>query len=143
MANIDPTLVLLMNLSKVQALIARKFDGLAAHGISFSDFMILYLIQQAAEKKVRRIDLANKLGLTASAVTRSLLPMEKIGLVARELNERDARVSYVTLTAAGRQLFADAEPTANGIAQEIIRPEKMKKIKPLTELLSDLGGNIL
>lgn len=139
---INPALKTLMNLSKVQAVISRRFDRLNIHGIGFNDFMILYLLQQSTDAKMRRIDLAEQIGLTASGITRMLLPMEKIGLVAREANERDARVSYVILTSAGKQLFEDAEKTASTLANEIIPALKPKAIKPLTELLTSLGGNI-
>jgi DNA-binding MarR family transcriptional regulator len=142
MSTIDSSLKTLMNLAKVQAVISRRFDRLNIHGIGFSDFMILYLLQQSVDGKMRRIDLADRIGLTASGITRMLLPMEKIGLVTREANERDARVSYVVLTSAGRQLFEDAKLTAEALAMEIIPIEKEKKLSPLTDLLATLGGNI-
>ncbi len=131
-----------MNLAKVQAVISRRFDRLNMHGIGFSDFMILYLLQQSVDGKMRRIDLADRIGLTASGITRMLLPMEKIGLVSREANERDARVSYVVLTPAGRQLFEDAKLTAEALATEIIPADREKKFNSLTDLLAMLGGNI-
>ncbi|NQX40742.1 MarR family transcriptional regulator [Pedobacter steynii] len=131
-----------MNLAKVQAVISRRFDRLNIHGIGFNDFMILYLLQQSAAGKMRRIDLADQIGLTASGITRMLLPMEKIGLVAREANERDARVSYVVLTSVGKQLFEEAEKTASALAGEIIPALKPKEMTLLTDLLTSLGGNI-
>jgi DNA-binding MarR family transcriptional regulator len=131
-----------MNLAKVQAVISRRFDRLSVHGIGFNDFMILYQLKQATGERMRRIDLAEKIGLTASGVTRMLLPLEKIGLIKREVNERDARVSYVVLTETGKQLFEDAKETANILAKEIIPAEKAKNITPLSDLLTDLGGNI-
>jgi len=71
-----------------------------------------------------------------------LLPLEKIGLVAREANERDARVSYATLTATGRYVFEEAMVTANALAKEIIPVEKVKNNRPLAELFRLLGGTI-
>lgn len=142
MSTINSSLKILINLAKVQAVISRRFDRLNMHGIGFSDFVILYLLQQSAGGKMRRIDLADRIGLTASGITRMLLPMEKIGLVSREANERDARVSYVVLTHAGRQLFEDAKLTAEAIAAEIIPKEREKKFNTLTDLLAMLGGNI-
>ena len=142
MSTINISLKTLMNLAKVQAVISRRFDRLNIHGIGFSDFMILYLLQQSVDGKMRRIDLADRIGLTASGITRMLLPMEKIGLVSREANERDARVSYVVLTPTGKQLFEDAKVTAEMLALEIIPTERQKKLSPLTDLLAILGGNI-
>ena len=133
---------MLMNLAKVQAALSRRFDRLSMHGISFNDFMILFLLHRAAGEQMRRIDLADNMGVTASGITRMLLPLEKIGLIKREANERDARVSYVALTAAGKRLYEDARETANALAKEIIPAEKIKNAGPLTDILAHLGGSI-
>lgn len=142
MSNINHSLRILMNLAKIQSVLSRRFDRLSIHGIGFSDFMILYLLSRAKGERMRRIDLAEKIGLTASGVTRMLLPLEKIGLVKRETNERDARVSYVVLTETGKQLFEDAKDTANSLAGEIIPAEKVPNMTTLSDILTDLGGNI-
>ncbi|MGE8426038.1 MAG: MarR family winged helix-turn-helix transcriptional regulator, partial [Sphingobacterium siyangense] len=86
---------------KVQSVITKKFDGLSLHGLSLTDFMILHILSQTSGNRLRRIDLAESTGLTASGITRIISPMEKMGLVVKEHNDRDARVSYVKLTAAG------------------------------------------
>ena len=132
---------LLMNLFKVQAIMARRFDRLSMHGIGFNDFLILYLLQQEGAR-IRPTDLAERSGLTASGVTRMLLPMEKIGLIAREANERDARVSFVVITAAGKRIYEEAMTTANGIAKEIVPPEYSKSNQTAANFLKTMGGNI-
>ncbi|MDO6433643.1 MarR family transcriptional regulator [Flavitalea sp. BT771] len=142
MSSINPSLRLLMNLFKIQAMMARKFDRLTMHGIGFNDFLILYLLQQGDEKRLRPTDLAEKTGLTASGVTRMLLPMEKIGLIARQANERDARVSFVTITVAGKRIYEEAMETANMIAKDIVPVEYGKNSLSLASLLKALGGNI-
>jgi DNA-binding MarR family transcriptional regulator len=142
MSNINSSLRLLMNLTKVQSLISRRFDRLSMHGIGFNDFTILYLLSKAEGEKMRRIDLADKIGLSASGVTRMLLPLEKIGLITREAHERDARVSYVVLTNTGKLVFEEAKETAGAVAKEILPTEKVKNAALLTNLLLDLGGNI-
>ena len=121
---------------------ARKFDRLSIHGIGFTDFMILHLLRHAPGEKLRRIDLAEKIGLTASGVTRLLLPMEKTGLVTREASERDARVSYAALTAAGRQVYEEASDTANAVAKEFI-PADMARNQSLAELFKLSGATII
>lgn len=139
---INEELIFLINMAKVQSVVARRFDALSVHGIGFSDFMILYLLSTAPEHKMRRIDLADKIGLTASGVTRLLAPIEKIGLVGREANQRDARVSYVVITANGKKIFEEAKVTAEIIAKEILPAKKRKSLRIMLELLADLGGNI-
>ena len=142
MSNINPALKLLMNLFRIQAMMSRRFDGLTMHGIGFNDFLILYLLHQAGGGKMRPTDLAERTGLTASGVTRMLIPMEKIGLIARQAGERDARVSLVVLTAAGKRIYEEALETANFIAKEIVPADYAKNNHPLVGLLKALGGNI-
>lgn len=139
---INADLLLLINITKVQAVLSRKFDALSVHGLSFNDFVILYILNSSSENKMRRIDLAEKIGLTASGVTRLLNPLEKIGLVSRESNERDARVSYVVITANGKKIFEEAQSTAENITKEIIPFKKDKSLRTLSDLLYELGGNI-
>lgn len=139
---ISNELLFLININKLQSVISRKFDSLSVHGLGFNDFVILYILITSSESKMRRIDLAEKIGLTASGVTRLLNPLEKIGLVSREINERDARVSYVVITPAGKTLFEEAKNTAENSTKDILSTKKSKSLKVFTELLSDLGGNI-
>jgi DNA-binding MarR family transcriptional regulator len=49
--------------------------------------------------------------VSASTITRMVAPMEKIGLVAREADERDARLGFVAITDAGREKLAEALTT--------------------------------
>jgi DNA-binding MarR family transcriptional regulator len=110
-----------------------KLSGL--HGLSFGDFMILYHLKHAHESRLRRTDLAEFMGLTASAVTRSVLPLEKIGLVERQPDPRDARVGYACLTRAGHRLFADASATAEGICQDALQAVPVSIAPLLKELV--------
>lgn len=139
---ISSELLFLMNINKLQSVIARKFDSLSVHGLGFNDFVILYILNQSSESKMRRIDLAEKIGVTASGITRLLNPLEKIGLVAREANERDARVSYVVITPNGKKIFEEAKVTAEYATKDILSSKKNKALKTATDLLFELGGNI-
>jgi len=139
---INGELNFLLNMAKVQSIVSRKFDSLSVHGIGFSDFMILYVLYNAPGQRMRRIDLAERIGLTASGVTRLLAPLEKIGLVGREVNERDARVSYVVITENGEKIFEESKVTAEQIANSLLPPKKGKAIQLMSELLAELGGNL-
>lgn len=83
----------------------------AIHGIGLSEFMVLKSLLDAPSHRLRRIDVAETIGRTASAVTRMLLPMEKIGLIEKVANERDARVSQVQLTKSGKKIVQEANLT--------------------------------
>ncbi|RQO65988.1 MarR family transcriptional regulator [Pedobacter sp. KBW06] len=123
---------------KTQAILSKKFDKLNIHGLGLSDFIILYLLKNSPNNQCRRIDLADRMGITASGITRLLAPMEKIGLVDRQSNTRDARVSYAVLTNVGEQIFEEAKITAEEVAEEIFSSLKKKNQGILLDVLNDL-----
>jgi len=96
--------------------------SMSAHGISFTEFTILHQLAEAPDNTLKRIDLADSVGLTASGVTRLLAPMNKIGLVEKEENPRDARVSLVKLSKAGRTIYQEASVTFGYKAAAILEP---------------------
>jgi len=65
-------------------------------------------VKNSTGSRLSRIDLAKRLCVSASTVTRATLLSEKIGLVGRKSDKRDARLSYVVLTAAGAKLLKHA-----------------------------------
>lgn len=92
----------------------------ALHGLGLSDFAALYHLAEAPGHRLRRVDLARRLALTPSGVTRLLSPLERRGIVAREQDGADARATYAVLTRSGRALVRDATATATGIAESIL-----------------------
>lgn len=112
---------LLINLINLNAKIQRLLSGpLSCHGISLTEYLVLRQLKRAPNLKMRRIDLAQAVGLSASGITRLLNPMQKIGLVAKEEAARDARVSLVGLTEAGEKILADAETSFDNVAQSLL-----------------------
>jgi len=109
-------------LARASASLSRRFDGRLGtwHGISLGDLAILLELRDAADGRLRRVDLAERLGVTASGVTRALMPLEKIGLVTRKADTSDARVSFAALTAAGRRRLEEALESAHLIGEEIV-----------------------
>jgi len=132
----------ILNIIKVQSVITKKFDGLSLHGLSLTDFMILHILSQASGNRLRRIDLAESTGLTASGITRIISPMEKMGLVVKEHNDRDARVSYVKLTAAGDRIFKEATVTAEHIANKLLDGMAVTDLLVFAAQLKSLGGDL-
>ena len=77
-------------------------------------------LHRAPDHKLRRVDLAERLAMSASSVTRLLAPLEKLGLVTREKHARDARVAFAALTPAGVQRVEEAETTLDRASEEIL-----------------------
>ena len=122
------------------AVISKNLDNSlgAIHGIGLTEYMVLLHLMKAQNHALRRIDIADALARTASGVTRLLVPMERIGLVEKETNQRDARVSLVKITPAGEELFQNATLTVNEKSASILKNLAPKQAKTLLELLDSL-----
>jgi len=73
----------------------------AEHGLTLSDFEVLLRLSRAPDRRMRRVDLADQVLLSASGVTRLLDGLERQGLVARASCDSDRRVVYAVLTDEG------------------------------------------
>jgi DNA-binding MarR family transcriptional regulator len=112
-----------LDLALARTLVLRHVDVPLGHhhGVSLSDLALLLELKDAPGEKLRRAELAEKLGITPSGVARQLAPLERIGLVGRESNPRDARLALVTLTDAGRRVADEAAATAEDAATSALK----------------------
>jgi DNA-binding MarR family transcriptional regulator len=137
-----PSLEFCFRLNRAYATLTRRLDiSLGTyHGLSFADFMVLASLSRAPGGRLRRIDLAEKLGLTASGITRALIPLEKIGLVKRQSDARDARVGYAAITPAGGRLLGDAMATAEQVSEDAVKAVTAKQLETASAALGALAG---
>jgi DNA-binding MarR family transcriptional regulator len=139
------SLTALFRLFRAQSFIEARVDpGLGAlHGLALREIMFLWQLDQAPGSRLRRVDLATRLNVSQSTVTRLALPLEKLGFVQREADPRDARVGYVLLTKAGRQRVAEARATLERMAMDIFRDRWTgKEIATLGDLLGRLTASL-
>lgn len=93
----------------------------AVHGISVNEFMMLLHLKRSASNRLSRVDLAKRMHVSASTITRMAAPMEKIGLIGRENDQRDARLVFVVATAAGQTVLSEALSTFSKRASYLFR----------------------
>ncbi|MFV0430826.1 MAG: MarR family winged helix-turn-helix transcriptional regulator [Alphaproteobacteria bacterium] len=130
---------LIMQQTHIASLLSRRLDlSLSVHGINFTEFSVMYHLFAAHESKLSRIALAEKIGLTASGVTRVLAPMEKNHLTTKESNPRDARQSLVVLTQTGMEVLENALVTIEDSTDIIFSLLSEKELDTLLGLLSRL-----
>jgi DNA-binding MarR family transcriptional regulator len=131
-----------LRLARAHAVLIRRFDSALGnhHGISFGDFQVLDHLSRAPGGRLRRVDLAERLGLTASGVTRTLLPLEKIGLVTRQPDPRDARVGYAAVTPTGQELMANATEIVDLVSRDALRALDPGQLAALSALLGQVAG---
>jgi len=130
-----------IQLFQAQALLEERFAGAlgAVHGLALREVLLLMHVAAAPRARLSRVDLARRLHVSASTVTRQTLPLEKLGFVGREADPRDARLAYVVLTEAGREAVANARTTLEHMAAEVFRD---RWSRPEIDALADLLGRL-
>jgi DNA-binding MarR family transcriptional regulator len=80
----------------------------ADHGLTISDYEVLLRLAQASDRRMRRVDLAEQVLLSASGITRLLEGLERAGYVDRAACDSDRRVVYAVLTDEGLAKLREA-----------------------------------
>lgn len=110
------------------------------HGLTLSDFEVLLRLSRAPERRMRRVDLAEQVLLSASGVTRLLDGLERQGLVERAACSADRRVVYAVLTEAGLERLRAAAETHFAQIDAILDARfDADEMAQLTALLDRLG----
>ena len=83
----------------------------ARYGLTGADFVVIVTLRRAgAPYAMPQARLMEALGLTSGTVSVRLDRLEKSGVVTRESDPANARVSVVTLTEKGQRLFDEVAP---------------------------------
>jgi len=112
------------------------------HGLTLNDYEVLLRLSRAPERKMRRVDLAEQVLLTASGITRLLDGLQASGYVDKAACSSDARVTYAVLTDAGHEkLRSAADLHVAGIHAKFAERYSDDEMATLAELLSRLDGS--
>lgn len=128
---------LLQSADEFRARLAGEFS--AVHGLSVNEFFLLMHLDKAPNRRLSRVELAKRMHVSASTVTRMVAPMEKIGVVDREADARDARFAFVTITETGRTKLNEAYATFQKRAGYMFQDRWTEaELNELSELLNRL-----
>jgi DNA-binding MarR family transcriptional regulator len=137
----EPDLTAWLRFLRAHAALTRELSSRleALHELTLSDFDVLVQLYFAEGRRMRRIDIARSVLLTASGITRLLDGLESCGLVAKERCSNDARVTYAVLTEAGVKKIEAARESHHADLEELFgsrySPEERRQ---LAELLGRL-----
>jgi DNA-binding MarR family transcriptional regulator len=100
-------------LLRAHASITRRFNAelVSEHGLTLNDYEVLLVLAHSPDRRLRRVDLSERVLLTPSGITRLLVGLEQCGYVERASCESDARVTYAQLTDDGLAKLRDAAKT--------------------------------
>ena len=132
----------LLRLLQISDALEERVSGAisSVHGLSLNEVFLLMHLDNAPLMRLPRVELARRLHVNASTVTRMAAPLEKIGLVSRKSDERDARLAFVVLTETGKTRLNEARTTLNHQAAKIFKDRWSDKD---LQQLSDLLGRLL
>jgi DNA-binding MarR family transcriptional regulator len=118
-----PELTAWVGLLRGHATTTRRFNAelVAEHGLTLNDYEVLLHLSRADDRRLRRVDLAERVLLTPSGITRLLEGLERAGFVERAACDSDARVTYAQLTDAGEEKLLEAAESHVGAIRLFFR----------------------
>ena len=138
-------LTVITNLFRAYASLEERFSGELnnIHGLALKEMILLMFLENSSLQRLSRVDLSKRMHSSASTVTRLAAPLEKRGLVRRESDGRDARLSYVVLTSAGQNLVSEARTSQQFFSVDVFSDRwSKKKIECIAELLGRLTSGL-
>ena len=141
----SPEIEVFVRLVRASVAVTRQLSAQLSgdHELSLNAYEALLLLVRAPESRMRRIDLANSLLLTAGGVTRLLDGLERCGFVAREESPTDRRVSYAVLTRSGRDKLREASKSHIRQIRELLGAhydeDELTQLATLLDRLQEVG----
>ncbi len=122
-------------------------DFASVHGLSVNEVFLLMHLELAPLHRMSRVELAKRMHVSASTVTRMAAPLEKIGVVSRQADNRDARLAFVVLTVSGLEKVKEARVTFAKQASYVFRDrwvdEDLEQLSSLLHrLIADAPGDL-
>ena len=120
---------------------AMSAELVAEHGLTINDYEALLVLSHAEGRQLKRVELAERLILTPSGVTRLLEGLQCAGYVEKGSCATDARISYAVLTDDGARKLAEASGShieaVRVLFEELFDEDELMT---LAELLGRLPG---
>lgn len=101
-------------------------------GLSLTHYIVLVALSEASDGHLRMSDLAQRIALSPSRMTRVISLLQERDMVTRGSSESDGRANLVTLTPTGLHELETAWPThltsARTIVLEHLAPDQLAAI---------------
>ncbi|MFP3961307.1 MarR family winged helix-turn-helix transcriptional regulator [Actinomadura fulvescens] len=135
-------LIVWRTLLRAQVQISRRLqaDLLADHDLALASYDVLMHLGEAPEGRLRMNDLADRVLLSRSGLTRLVDRLQREGLVCRETCSSDARGLFAVLTPAGRARLAAATPTyQRGVRDYVLSRLDEEDLRQFAQILDKLA----
>lgn len=128
-------------LQRAQMRITRHLESelLEAHDLALASYDVLLQLAEARGRRLRMNDLADRVLLSRSGLTRLVDRLQREGLVMREACASDARGLFAVLTDEGADRLAEATPTyLAGIRSRILDALDEEDLRRCAAMLAKL-----
>jgi DNA-binding MarR family transcriptional regulator len=126
---------------RVQVLVSRRLqtDLVAEHDLALGSYDVLVHLAEAPGGRLRMNDLADRVLLSRSGLTRLADRLQRDRLIERESCDSDARGLYAVITAAGRDRLLAATPTyQQGVRGHVLSRLDPEEVRQLGRILDKL-----
>lgn len=131
---------------QAHAVLVRRLEAdlLAEHRLPLASYDVLVQLVEAPERRLRMTELAQRVLISRSGLTRLVDRLEREGLVRREACDDDARGLFAVLTEEGFSRLRRAAPThLRGVASyamDRLDDAQVQAMAEICALLLDGGG---
>lgn len=127
----------------VGALMAALEGDLAEHGLTNGDYEVLVVLSEADDRRMRMCDLARRLRLSPSGLTRRLDGLTKAGHVRREPSGTDRRVMLAVLTGEGMRAMRRAAPDhVASVRRHLLRHLDERQLDQMGEIFAAVRAGL-
>jgi DNA-binding MarR family transcriptional regulator len=126
---------------RAHATITRRLEAelVAEHELPLPSYDVLVQLSEAPERRLRMTELADRVLLSRSGLTRLADRLERDGLISRQACPSDARGTLAVLTDAGLARLQAAWPThRRGVAEHVTGRLSKEEVSELNRLLGKL-----
>ena len=126
---------------RAHAKVVRRLEAelLLEHHLPLASYDVLVQLSEAPDRRLRMTELADRVLLSRSGLTRLADRLEREGLIERQTCESDARGTLAVLTGAGLARLREAWLThARGVAEHVTGRLTGEEVAQLAALLGKL-----
>lgn len=107
--------------------------------LTIAELDVLWVVHEVGGGRLRYIDLAKKVQLSQSRVSRQVVTLEEKGYLTREATASDRRATYAVITDLGRHILAEAdEPLWRAWHEHFLHHIRPEELGTFTRIMEDL-----
>ncbi|MCW2666232.1 MAG: transcriptional regulator, MarR family [Frankiales bacterium] len=129
---------------RAHAVVTRRLEHelVAEHDLPLASYDVLVQLSESPDRRLRMTELAERVLLSRSGLTRLVDRLQREGLVERQACPEDARGTLAALTDSGLERLRAAWPThLRGVSEHVTSKLSAEEVEQLRRLLSRLAGD--